>query len=278
MTCRAIEPLLASFNDGELGTEKILEVEQHVAECGLCSERLRLIHAMRVSMRRIVNESAQPSAAFKERLAAALEAAHQREWEARVLQRQVDRSRMLSWRTILPVAAAASLTLVWAASTDVEPHARSSSRDYHTAADASGVEQVLEDLVNYHVRSTPEITEPKLLPTLASEEVGVPVHVPSLAQYGAHWVGGSVVPVRNQRAALLRYKLGNQRFTVYVYDSSRVPIGRTLQQRYVGDEPVYVGKRRGYSIGVANRGRVGYAVASDMNDAETAEIVARLDR
>lgn len=276
MTCRAIQPLLGSFNDGELGTEKVLEVEQHVAECELCSERLRLIHAMRLSVRRVVQEKAQPSPAFKARLAAALEAAHQREWEARVLDRQIDRSRMLSWRTILPVAAAASLTLVWAASTDMEPKARTSSGNYHTA-DASGVDQVLEDLVDYHVRSTPDVTEPKLLPTLASEEVGVPVHVPSLAQYGARWVSGTVVPVRNQRAALLRYKLGNQRFTVYVYDSSRVPIGGGLQQRYVGDEPVYVGKRRGYSIGVANRGRVGYAVASDMNDAETAEIVARLD-
>jgi hypothetical protein len=44
----------------------------------------------------------------------------------------------------------------------------------------------------------------------------------------------------------------------------------------VGDEAVYVGKRRGYSIGATDHRGVGYAVASDLNDAETAEIVAAL--
>jgi anti-sigma factor RsiW len=283
VTCREIEPLLAPFNDGELGTEKVLEVEQHVGGCGLCAERLRLIHAMRVSLRRVVQENAQPTPAFQARLAAALEAAHEREWEARVHEREAERNRMLSWRTILPVAAAAALTLVWAASK--EPHQQATGGNYAKQAEANvvNVDAMLEDLVNHHVRGTPEITEPKLLSDY-EDEVGVPVRVPSLVQYGAHWVGGNVIPIRNQRAAFLRYKLGNDRVTLYVYNASRVPfdnraqIENRLQERRVGDERVYVGFRRGYSIGVTNRRGIGYAVASDLNDAETAEIVATLDR
>ena len=41
---------------------------------------------------------------------------------------------------------------------------------------------------------------------------------------------------------------------------------------------MYVGNLRGYSIGAASHRGVGYAVASDLNDSETAEIVAALDR
>jgi anti-sigma factor RsiW len=227
VTCREIEPLLAPFNDGELGTEKVVEVEQHVSGCGLCAERLRLIHAMRVSLRRVVQENTQPTAAFQARLEAALEAAHQREWEARVLERDVERNRMLSWRTILPVAAAAALTLVWAASTD-KPRQTAGGNYAPVGADLMNMDAMLEDLVNHHVRTSPEITEPKLL-SKYEDEVGVPVRVPSLVQYGARWVGGNVIPIRNQRAAFLRYKLGNDRVTLYVYNPSRMQIDNRSQ-------------------------------------------------
>lgn len=277
MSCRGFEPLLGPFSDGELGTERILEVEQHLLECGLCQERLRLNHAMRGTLRRVVPEMARPSPAFKARLTAAIEAEHQRQWETRVLAREAERSRILSWRTILPVAAVAAAILVFAASTGEQRRAERISSSY-AKADASGVDEMLEVLVNHHVRGRTEVTEQNLLPRF-EREVGVPVHAPNLVQYGARWEGGSVIPVRNQRAASLRYKMGtNHRFTLYVYDSSRFPIEQRLQQRYVGDEAVYVGTRRGYSIGVTERGRIGYAVASDLNDAETAEIVAALDR
>ena len=277
MSCRAVEAMLAPFNDGELGPEKVVEVEQHLGDCQRCAERLRLIHAVRLSVRRVVQERAQPSTAFQARLAAAIEAAHQREWEARMLEREAERTRMLSWRTIVPVAAAAALALVFAASRDGSSPAHKSSGAYADVLDTHGVDEMLEQLVDHHVRGRPEITEPKLLSTL-EEEVGVPVRVPSLVQYGARWEGGNVIPIRNQRAAFLRYKLGNDRVTLYVYDSSRVPIQNRLQQRHVGNETVYVGSRRGYTIGVTNHRGVGYAVASDLNDAETAEIVAALDR
>jgi anti-sigma factor RsiW len=107
-------------------------------------------------------------------------------------------------------------------------------------------------------------------------QVGVPVRVPSLTRYGAHWEGVSVVPIRSQNAASLRYKIGGHKVTLYVYDSSRFPIEKRLERRQVGDTAVYVGSRRGYSIGATDSRGVGYALASDLNDAETAELVAAL--
>jgi anti-sigma factor RsiW len=264
--------LLEPFIDGELSPEKVLEVEEHLRSCTGCVERVRLSEALRGSLRRVVQPSSEPSAAFRARLASAIEAARQREWEGRVLERQVEHSRMLSWRTILPVAAAAALTLVWAASANNDHQVNGAKGQY---ARVDNVDELLEGFVQHHVSSPPEVMSPTLLPEYEAQ-VGVPVRVPSLKQYGANWEGVSVVPIRNQRAASLRYKIGSHRVTLYMYDSSRFPIEKRLQRRQVGETAVYVGSRRGYSIGATDSRGVGYALASDLNDAETAELVAAL--
>jgi anti-sigma factor RsiW len=107
-------------------------------------------------------------------------------------------------------------------------------------------------------------------------EVGVPVKLPSLQQYGARWEGGRVVPVRNQRAASLRFHVSGHRMTLYVFNSERFPLKNKLEARVVRNEPVYVGWKRGYSIAATDHHGVGYAVASDLDDRENAEIVASL--
>jgi hypothetical protein len=95
-----------------------------------------------------------------------------------------------------------------------------------------------------------------------------------LRQYGALWEGGSVVPVRETNAALLRYKLDGHRITVYVYDSGRMPLRARLEPRVVRNEPVYVGTRSGYSIAAREQRGIGYAVATDLGLNESAELVA----
>lgn len=272
MSCHGVVLLLEPFIDGELSPEKVLEVEQHLRSCKGCVERVRLGEALRGSVRRVVEPSSVPSEAFRARLASAIEAARQREWEGRVLERQIEQSRMLSWRTILPVAAAAAITLVWAASANNDDKASRTATQY---ARMDNVDDLLEGFVQHHVTSPPEVMSPTLLPEYEAQ-VGVPMRVPSLKQYGARWEGVSVVPIRNQRAASLRYKIGSHKVTLYMYDPSRFRIEKSLQRRQVGDTAVYVGSRRGYSIGATDSRGVGYALASDLNDAETAELVAAL--
>jgi hypothetical protein len=68
--------------------------------------------------------------------------------------------------------------------------------------------------------------------------------------------------------------MGGHHVTLYVYNSSRVPIETRLKPITVRNEPVYVGSRRGVSIAATEHRGVGYAIATDLNDDESAELVA----
>jgi hypothetical protein len=90
------------------------------------------------------------------------------------------------------------------------------------------------------------------------------------------WHGAAVVPVRNYRAAYLRYKVDGHSVTLYMYNSGRFPVHRKLEERMVHDQPVYVGERRGYSIAARERKGIGYAVATDLDATQSAELVASI--
>lgn len=274
--CRHLQPLIETFVDGELPADKVLDVEQHLAECEACAERLRLENAFQHSTRRAVLDVPAPSEAFQKRLAAALAAESGRDQAIRVHE---ERARILPWRTIVPVAAAAASVLVWAASvsTPMRSQAGTAGPDsLNMSSTTSSVEQLIDEFVRYHADDpAPQITEPSQVMRF-EPAIGIPVHLPSLQQYGAHWEGGSLVPVRNLRAASLRYKLDGHRVTVYVYNSTRFPLRVTLEPRVVLNRPVYVGVRHGYSIAAVEQRGVGYAVASDLDDSESAELVASI--
>jgi anti-sigma factor (TIGR02949 family) len=278
--CRRVVTLLDAYADGELEPEHVLEMEAHLADCNGCSSRLQLEHAMKKSLRRQVHAEAQPSDAFRDRILASISAEAEREAVGNLESSQ--RGAMLSWSSIVPLAAAAAMALFWSSHTDksVKPD---SPRPESKQASILNVEQLLNDIVDRHVeRSKPDVTEPALLDGM-EPDVGVPVHFPSLAQYGARWQGGRIVPFRNPNnekaslnAASLKFLVDGHRVTVYVYNSERVALGSPLQRRVVRNEPVYTGWKRGYSIATADHHGVGYAVATDLGEDEGAEIVASL--
>ena len=274
--CRRSAALMDPFLDGELSADRSVEVEQHVADCDCCREHLMLGQAMRMSLQRVAREDAQPSAEFAARVARALGQERERQ-EGRRERRVLDeRSRPLSWRFIVPVAAAAGLTLVWGASElDRGQRARvDHPMSTSTPTVTASVDELIDDLVSYHAQARdPEVTEPSMVQKL-EPEIGVPVPEPSLQKYGLRWEGASVVPVRtqNQRAASLRYSFDGHRVTLYVYNSARFPLRATLEPRVVRNTSVFVGSRRGYSIAAVEKRGVGYAVASDLDDRESAEL------
>jgi anti-sigma factor RsiW len=265
------------FLDGELSADKAVEVESHVADCECCREHMLLSQALRASLQRTVREDAAPSTEFVERVARAL--SRERERQEAKRQRRVleERGRPLAWRFIVPVAAAAGVTLAWGAS-EMEKNQEvrvSEPMNTSTPAVTASVDQLVDELVSYHAQSRdPEVTEPSMIRKL-EPEVGVPVPVPSLQKYGLRWEGASVVsmPRDNQRAASLRYSFDGHRVTLYVYNSTRFPLRATLEPRVVRDMPVYVGSRRGYSIAAVEKRGVGYAIATDLDDRESAELV-----
>jgi anti-sigma factor RsiW len=274
--CRHYVSLLEPFRDGELSPAEVVEVEEHLEECERCNQRLQLAEAIRGSLKQVVRAEAPVTESFEDRIRMALSA--EREREERLDPQREAELRMLSWRSIVPIAAAAAVVTVWAASANNRTNdVASAQASMYGSATPASVEKLLEDLVRNHERpAVPQFTEQTLLPQL-EPEVGVPVKLPNLNQYGARWEGVSVVPVNNQRAASLRYRIAGHKLTVYVYDASRFPVRSKLEQRLVRDEPVYVGSRHGVSIAATERRNgVGYAIATDLNDAESAELVASI--
>ena len=274
-TCRHFVPLLEPFRDGELSPADVVDVEAHLVECERCAERLRLGEAMRVSLKEHVRAAAPVSDSFEARIRMVMAAELGREER---LDAPVDlHSRMLSWRGIMPIAAAAAVVMVWAASANNRTRDTGGVAKGDIASPPASVEKLIEELVANHQRSSgPQFTEQAIFPQL-EPEVGVPVRAPNFNQFGARWEGVSVVPVSNQRAASLRYRIAGHKLTVYVYDASRMPVRSTLQQRLVRDEPVYVGSRHGVSIAATERRNgVGYAIATDLNKDESAELVASI--
>jgi anti-sigma factor RsiW len=283
VSCRQTATRLDAFMDGELPTEHTLEVEEHLASCAACRERSEFENALRGSLRRVVRAESASSDGFEARLAAAMRA---------------ERERILSTPSVPPrpkrkgsvgvplfLAAAAAVTLV--IGLDKQNDSTSGGLAANTnASDVPNVpnvmlrpvkieqetpEQVLDELVDYHTTPpTPQITEQRFIEKL-EPEVGVPVRMPELVRYGAAWEGGSVVAMRNQRAAVLRYRVSNHPVTIYVYDAGRVPLRGVLEPQVVHNKPIHVGQRRGYSIAALERSGVGYAaVATDMNETENA--------
>lgn len=277
MSCRQVTALMDAFLDGELPAEGVFEVEDHLATCDACAERERFEMALRGSMKRVTAADALPSAGFEARVAGALRAERERILEPRSAP-PPSRSRRTA---MLPLFLAAATTFCFVAFLNrhvgmTSPAVPAPAPAAPVAAAMMNPEQVLEELVDYHAKPPePEITEPGHLLDL-QPEVGVPLRAPSLKQYGASWVGATVVPMRNQHAAYLRYRISNHPVTVYVYDAHRVPLRGVLEPMVVHNQPVHVGERRGYTIAAREQHGIGYAVATDLNDEESAELVTTM--
>ncbi|HTJ81657.1 MAG TPA: hypothetical protein VL400_08020 [Polyangiaceae bacterium] len=92
----------------------------------------------------------------------------------------------------------------------------------------------------------------------------------------ASFAGARIHPVRDARgAAALQYRVQGHRLTVYIFDPRLVPMVHThLRSRMVQQAPVYVGRMRGFSVAAAERSGVGYALASDLDEDKSIQMVA----
>jgi len=273
--CRDRSRMLGSYLDGELEAAKLIEIDEHVTSCETCREEVQLLRAMRGSLKRVVRAPAPGG--LRDRIATAMTAERARE-DARTdaaveeLGARAPLVNMASWRTMVPLATAAALALLWGAATRGPQSGSSETR-------AGFGDDLLAELVAEHSQPLPlEAKDPDSVRGL-ERYVGVPVHPSSFERGGARLVGGRVVPLHTQRAAMLQYVVGSgddaRRVSVIVYDAQKIQLGTgNLSPRAVGTAEVRVGREKGYSIAATQRAGVGYVVTSDLDPDRSAQLAA----
>lgn len=281
-SCRRIEPLTGPFSDGALDPTETVQVEEHIASCSGCRERVMFTHALRRSVKRSASDAlpADIRARLVERVRAEEKQATVTALASAPARAEpIERMPSLASRALVPVAAAAALALVWG-SLARRPAAGSDGELVRTAGFA---DDVVHDLVAEHSRPLPpERTDPREVRQL-ERYVGVPVRVPRFrARKDMRFVGGRVLAVNHERTAMLQYEVGEgaaaQRVSVFVYDPRRITmVNPALAPRAVGSAQVRVGSADGYSVAVVQHDGVGYALASDLDPDSSAELAALAD-
>jgi len=273
-SCKRYKHLLGAYVDGQLEPGAVLEVDEHVEGCEACRERIELDRSIRGSLRRAVRVTAPDG--MRSRVAAAMVAER-----ARGVAREARASRSSSWRTMVPLASAAALAMVWGAATrgPIDRTVASSAMSPDTVR--GGVDdELIQELVAEHSNPLPpERTDPKDVRAF-ERYVGVPVHPVNFEKRaGARLVGGRMMPVHAELAAMLQYEIGTgadvRRVSVIIYDPRRIQVrGEELAPRAVGTSEVRVGRSNGYSVAVTQRDGVGYAIASDLGPERSAELAS----
>src|SRR5690606_192824 len=138
------------------------------------------------------------------------------------------------------------------------------------------LEGALDRLIDHHSSPPkPDVTNPAVLPKY-EPDVGVRLQLPRLDKDGAGWEGANLVPVSNQRAASLRYQLDGHRVTLYVFNASKLRVRKHADRGSKIDNPIYVGRWRGYTVAAKEHFGTGYAIAGDMDDAAITEMMTAI--
>ena len=113
--------------------------------------------------------------------------------------------------------------------------------------------------------------------------VGVPLRTAGFQKRaGARFVGGRVLPVHHERAAMLQFEIVNgsdvRRASLFTYDPRKIRVNEEeLVPRAMGTAEVRVAQANGYSVALTQRAGVGYMVVSDLDTERTAQLVAFTD-
>lgn len=312
--CR-VSRSIGAYADGELEPSRAVEVEQHLAVCRSCREEVELIASMRRSLRRSATRSATPSS-FAERMQALaaleiakapappIESVEARSPKVEPVAESGPRLRArLTWAVTVAVAAAAGFVVAFLGSKSdkalvatglkIVDNRPMVSVDNRSEIDdrREAFESLIDRLVAFHANPLPSEVD-DIDDAVKRFEPYVGVHMQGTAlrrPAGAKFSGGRIydieVPRRvsadtsNRRyTAELRYTMQGHRITVYVFDPHAMPIRATrLQPRVVHSSPVYVGRVRGFSVVATEKSGIGYAMASDLDDDRSAQLVANFD-
>jgi anti-sigma factor RsiW len=262
MRCAEIDNLIHAYLDGELVGDEATALEQHVAGCVGCRERVAFQTRFKADLRaKLRSRVARPEPPA--RLLASVRAG-------------LDRADLRrGWRQAAPLGAllaAASVAMVFGLS-------------------SRGDSAIVEEAIDAHVKNLPvEVGGP----TTTDEEISawmqdklpVPVRPPlrrvvlklKHPDGVAVWpddvalVGARLYHLQNRDAGQIRYRVGRSPVSVFVFDPSGFDFS-AQKRRNVGGREVYLSEERGYSVALYRDRGVGYAVTSDLSPEELMRLV-----
>jgi anti-sigma factor (TIGR02949 family) len=315
--CRRVGALLAPMLDNELDAGSRALVEDHLAACVVCSERKRFELSLRASLQqavrveapkdlrsRVMHRMQAERAMFAENVA---KGAHKNELSATdsassiasvegapvssqpavsvvgsaaviplpVAAKNSRGARAVSAR-MMWVAAAASVLLAFGGRHALQAKSKQSNASY-TRGTSLQMPGALGDILVEHERPLPPESKNAEDVRKFGSLVGVPVNPEALKT--GRLVGGRVLPVNRERAAMLQYEVSkdsgpSRRVSVFIYDPKKIQIERAdLEPRGVGTAQVHVGRANGYSLAVTEREGVGMVMAADMDPESSAELL-----
>jgi anti-sigma factor RsiW len=271
--------LLGAYLDGELDASSLLDVETHLSACETCRERVEVDRATRQSLKRVVRASDAQSkaglAALRTRAMTAMMAERARS-ETRTRESE-ERGKLLGWRTMVPLASAAALALLWGAASRGPVTDVSMRSDQMRAS--FGDDDILTALFDGHRSSVPPQWTDRGEVRALDQYVGVPVRPARFERNGASFVGARVLPVHQQQLAMLKYVIGKgegeHRLSVFIYNPNQIHIsGPGLTSREIDKHKVLVGVENGYSVADTQDRGVGYTVVSDFDPDRSAQLAA----
>lgn len=284
--CARFSASISAYLDGELDPAHAVDVEGHLLGCADCAERVSMLRATRLSMKRTSTCCPVALRARMQATVAAERRAASRGPSVNAPGSSDDGApRLVRLRYAMGVAAAAAGVMFAAGMSrytpvpEVGPMAAASM----PGVDDFGIDRMLDELVAMHAHPLrPETTDPDQLGTF-EPTLGVRVPRP-VFQSLAHFQGARMHAV-SDRGALLQMQyampqgavIDARHFTVYVFNPRVVPVrAKRLEQRMVRHRPVLVGRLRGYSVAALEQSGVGYAIASDFDADESASLVGAL--
>jgi len=299
--CTRFSAWVAPYVDGELDPGHAVEMEAHVVGCTTCAERVALIRAMRVSLRRTTLRHAPETLCARVRATIEQEQARiappgegrpsrwASRWEGAVSARAVasdgGENKLMRLRYAVGLAAAAGVLFSMGMSRYFTPRAPGAAGDgpngelagaTDTASTRMSIDALLDELLALHARPfPPDTTDPEQLARF-DPLLGVQVRRPAFKPLGASFDGARVHAV-SDRGALLQVQYtvpGGKRVTMYVFNPRVLPVQATrLEPRVVRHRPMLVGRLRGYSVAALEQSGVGYAFASDLDADESTKMV-----
>jgi anti-sigma factor RsiW len=291
--CMRFSAWVAPYVDGELDPGHAVEMEAHVVGCGTCAERVALLRAVRISLRRTARQTRAPEG-LAARIHATMEQerrhrlrAERRDAEPRRAEAPLGDQKLIRLRYAVGLAAAAGVVFAMGISRVAQSQKPPVGDMYaglsggevpaaDTASTRMSIDGLLEELIALHARPfPPDTTDPDQLARF-DPILGVQVRRPTFRPLGASFTGARVHPV-SDRGALLQVQYtvdGGKRVTMYVFNPRVLPVQATrLEPRVVRHRPMLVGRLRGYSVAALEQSGVGYAFASDLDADESTKMV-----